>query len=259
MSLTVTVPGKGLLRQQLELHEKALFLLKPAKRNQFVRGALVYAGMRWAAGYLPKRFTHYVERAPFSYPSRAPGFLVAKARRMGILKKEVLDLYLQGWDPWKAHTMPEGLFLSWLRRQGHEYGMMSRLNRWTRARKGFKKWGKDLVRKQMARLAASDKMMPLVESGKMREAALRGVNPRVTATQTKATLRINIPRLDRQNWRVNRILSTFPSWERQYVAKHFGEGLAESLAAGKPLAGGAGQRKPSRAHPRDTSTLPKKG
>lgn len=220
---------QGTIRWAINASSGPLALLDPSKRqrNSLVRNALLTGGNAWRGAFLPRRFSDYVDRSPFPYPSHRLGFFVNKLRRMGILNG-ILQRVFHGWDPWSANKPPIALMEDWKRRHPGKYkrsitGQYSGLIADIRAN------AKRMVREIAEELWSDGKILPLVESGKLRETALAGARTTATATASRATIYIRVPFPGPRNPVVGRVIKTLPRWEVEFIARVVQRALARSL------------------------------
>jgi len=227
----------GPIRWAVEMQGPALALFPRSTQNEMVRGALEVAGKQWGAVFLPKRFSHYVDRSPFPYPRHRDGFYLNKARRMGILQPIFQKLFM-GWDPWSANRPPDALITDWKRKNPSKYrfsitGSYSGLIADLRAN------SKRMIFEIVRDMNGDDKFLPLVESGSARKSVLTNVSYRATATAKRQKLRISMPLGLRPGQEagkggtsktVTEVLQTMPGWEVRWLGKKFAENLTLRLA-----------------------------
>lgn len=235
------------IRVDIDAHGAALTLFSPRDRNAIVRDALVAAGQGWIREFLPKRFTPYVTRAPFTYPKMPVGLASAKLR--GTAQKSIppmpqwqriINREFMGWDPWSSKAPPERLQQQWMQRNPNEYSkrkgiIAATLRMVTRERKRLKqdlrRWAKKRVHQEIVpNLIKDEIILPLVHTGTLRDTFSRGAAARAISTSSRSRLTITIPRGDRQAARVNTQLTRVPYWEFDFIRRRFRDALKDGIA-----------------------------
>lgn len=226
--VTISSGTVGTVRWAIQAQDAALDFLLPKNRNEVIRQSMVGAGEAWIAMFLPKRFSDYVDRAPFPYPSHRLGFYLGKAKRMGIVKG-ICERLLMGWDPWSSSMPPATLITQWKAQHPGKYkrafavlstGLVADLRANSKRR----------VMEVIDEMWGDGKFVPLVESGRARGVATSGARASATATATRQTLRIAVPFGRALNGTVGAVVRTVPKWEVASIAKNVGRGIADRLA-----------------------------
>jgi len=186
--------------------------------NGLIRDSLISAGTRWIAGFLPKRFSNYVERSPFSYRLRSP---LQKFRALGLLKP-IFDREFFGWDPWSPANPPKQWIAIYARGRTSRTGMFSGIKR--EARRNAKRITREIVDDQSA------KIVPLVQTGLAQRAALTGAQARATATASRKVLRIAVPLGAARNEKVGKIIRTIPPHEVAAIARWVEQSVVARLS-----------------------------
>jgi hypothetical protein len=253
MGVTVYAKGNGAIRARIEASGSALALFRTGERNRIIRDALISAGNSWIAKFLPSRFTSYVQRQPFNYPRRPVGLAVKKLR--GAKSGPLAAIWMRikgrdffGWDPFEETTgrMPRQLVDWWVRTNPGRYNNRRYIGgHGVHTRKqiyaDIRAWARKKAREYAANLAEDGTILPLVQTGDLRRWQFGAPTSRAVATSTRARLTITMPRGDRQNKIVGRMLGTLPVWEFNEIKKYFGTALSAGLsgAIGARMAGSA--------------------
>jgi hypothetical protein len=216
--------GSGTVRWAINANAGFLLLLKQGERNKIIRDSLTTAGNAWKGAFLPKRFTNYVKAAPFYYKGKGKGFIIKKARNMGLMKRWA-DISWFGWDPWEDANVPPALVKKFVAENSAlaEIARKNGMSITPNIRAAAKA---DLTAKA---IAASAAFLPLVESGNLRQSAMTRsrVDARATSTMAKVMVRIPFPSTGVNksgkpsfgyNSNVSRIIKTLPAWEVKWIA-----------------------------------------
>lgn len=231
---TIAEGQRGPVHWAIKGQGPALDFLTDRNRNALIARAMEASGKQWGDVFLPKRFTDYVDRAPFPYPRHRDGFYVSKARRMGILAP-VFQRLFGGWDPWSSDKPKLPLIIEWKKLNPGKYNGYDATSRlFNDLRNNCKRRVTEIVLERLS------EFMPLVESGLLRKTVLSRVAYRATATSNKQTLRITMPRptypAQREKGKfgssptVGNVLGTLPHWEVTWFAKKLSANLASALA-----------------------------
>jgi hypothetical protein len=229
------------LRVEIDAQGTAMALFDRRSRNGITRAALEAAGNKWLIVWHPKRFTPYVTRQPFGYPKRPIGLATAKLRaddatpdlRSAWMRIKNREFF--GWDPWGHQPPPRKLEEWWIDRNRSRYGIIRR----TRfrlggviklARKDIRRWAKKRTREYAGNLADDGMILPLVQSGQLRDKFSKQARAEATSTAKRSRLTIVMPRGDRQSSTVNRILTMLPYWEYDYIRRNFRAELIGGIA-----------------------------
>ncbi len=196
-------------------------------RNSVLRDSLIEMGYAWAGRFLGRRFTNYVQGAPFFY-DLGTNAAVRKFRRMGLLQP-ILAKETYGWDPWSNAGPPRQLIDDYRRRYPQARGALSRSGNYFTLSKTIRRDTKRIIRDFVDDLVNS-KTRPLVETGDAEKAALAGHRVQATATQGRARVSISIPFGGARNALVGKIVRTMPDAEVAFMAKALGPILARRLA-----------------------------
>lgn len=233
MSRSVTVASGrtpmgagGTIRWAISSQEPALHLFRRSEQNRMIRVALRLAGRRWTRAFLPQRFTDYVEQKPFPYGKKPVGFLVNKARRMGMLQP-IFQRLFNGWDPWSSTKPGLALIEKWKQLNPGKY-RRSITGAATGLIADLRKNAKRQVREVIADLNEDGAFQPLVQSGDLRKTALKA-RARATATANKAQIKIAVPFPGPRNPRVGDTIRTMPRWEVAWVANQAKAALVRAL------------------------------
>jgi hypothetical protein len=233
------------MRVEIDAQGPALALFSARDRNAIVRTAQEVAGRAWIREFLPKRFTPYVTRRPFTYPKMPTGLAAVKLRTVttGPLAgtwQRIKAREFMGWDPWSSQAPPERLQLQWMQRNpgqySKRYGVIARTLRMIgrerkRLRADLRRWAKKRVREEIVpNLIKDEVIVPLVREGALRDRFSKASNARATATARRARLTITIPRGDRQAARVNTQLTRLPFWEFDFIRRQFRGALVDGIA-----------------------------
>lgn len=232
------------IRVEIDAKGPALALFSTRHRNAIVRDALVVAGRAWIREFLPKRFTPYVTRRPFTYRKLPVGLAAEKLRsaERGALPavwRNVVNQQFMGWDPWSSQPPPERLQLQWMQRNPNEYskrkGIIARTLRMIgrerkRLRADLRRWAKKRIREEVVpNLIKDEIILPLVREGDLRDRFSKAAQARAISTAKRARLTITIPRGNRQAATVNKNLTRTPYWEFDYVVKQFRTALVNGF------------------------------
>ncbi len=195
-------------------------------RNSVMRWSLIEMGYAWAGKFLGRRFTGYVQGAPFFY-DMGTNAMVRKFRRMGLLQP-ILAKETYGWDPWSHAGPPRQLIEDYRRRYPQTGGAFSRTGNYFTLSKTIRRDTKRIIRDFVDDLT-DKKTRPLVETGAAEQAALAGHRVVATSTQTTARVTITIPFGGPRNALVGNIVRTMPPAEVGFMAKILGPILAKRL------------------------------
>jgi hypothetical protein len=138
--------------------------------------------------------------------------------------QEIYDGSFGGWDPWGTKPPPTDQVLARNRAllMGGRGGFRgSRDERWTRARREYRRWAKQHVRKWLAAADAGGRFNAITLTGELRSVAQTG-KVRVGGSAKKSWAELSIPRAGRQNRQVQKIFGgggrsmpiTGSEWER---------------------------------------------
>lgn len=217
----------GPIRWAIEAKGPALDLLLDKNRKELVGQSLRQACFAWGKVFLPKRFSHYVERRPFPYPRHRLGFFLGKARRMGIVKAIIQRLSTtRGWDPWKPDRPPFQLIIEWKKMHPGKYQAgPNETNLICDMRKNAKRMVMEIIEEMWE----DGKFIPLVESGTARAKATMGFKIRTVVNNTKQEATIRIPFGHPTASTVGATVRTLPTWEVAWIAKRLDEQLEARL------------------------------
>lgn len=227
--MTIVARGQGgPIRWALDYQGAALDFLTDKNRKELVQFSLKGAGFDWAKTFLPKRFTHYVERHPFPYKGHRLGFYFNKAKRMGIVKGIINRLSsTKGWDPWEPGMPPWALIMEWKRMnpgkyntRGQESGLVADMRR----------NAKRMVMEVIEEMFSDGKFLPLVEKGIARAKALGYFRVRASVAANRPQIKIAVPFGHPTNAIVGGTVRTLPTWEIAWIGKRLGDHLKERLA-----------------------------
>lgn len=233
--------GRGAIRAEINYQAPALSIFRVSRRNALARTAFEKAGQAWITNFLPKRFTPYVMGGPFGYGKRKPAWLAAKLRTTksgNLLQKweTIKRRDFDGWDPWSSQPPPASLVQKWVERNPERYkrrrgviGFVLQLSQSRSAMFHIRKWAKDRTREYAANFQADGIILPLVRSGELRDTHAKQARGVATATARRVRLTMTIPRGGRQSQVVNRVLSTLPYWEHDYITKNFIDNYREAI------------------------------
>jgi hypothetical protein len=196
-------------------------------RNSVVRWSLIEMGYVWASKFLGRRFTRYVQRAPFFY-DMGTNAMVRKFRRMGLLQP-ILSKEFFGWDPWSNASPPRQLIERYRRTHPEAGGAFSRSGNYFTLSKTIRRDAKRIVREYVDDLEAK-KTRPLVETGGAESAALAGHRVVATATQARQKVTISVPFGGPKNPLVGKVVRTMPNYEVAFMAKVLGPIMARRLS-----------------------------
>jgi hypothetical protein len=235
------------MRVEIDVQGPALTLFSARDRNAVVRDAQVAAGRGWLREFLPKRFTPYVTRRPFTYRKLPVGLASAKLRGAeqknippmpqwrGIINREFM-----GWDPWSSKAPPERLQLQWMQRNPNEYSKRKGIIATTlriikrerkRLKQDLRRWAKRRIREEIVpNLIKDEIILPLVHTGLLRDRFSKAAQARAVATAKRARLTITIPRGNRQAANVNAQLTRLPYWEFDFIRHQFRAALIDGIA-----------------------------
>lgn len=220
-------PNVRVVGAEIRRQRRLLEVFNASTRNKILRECMRHAGEMWRATYVPMRFTDYVKKSPFGY-RLTPG---AAWKRMQV-KGGVFDrlsvhfdgsnpfpgtghgkiVYGPRFDAWLKQQQAQGRFrfsaLGNYKRARSEYAAIVQAKFREAARNWYKDNAKDAV--------------PLMLTGQLSRTVMTG---KVTAraTTNMASVKITMPRGDRQNPWARRVLSTVPVKEAQHVARWMGQ------------------------------------
>jgi hypothetical protein len=222
----------GPLRWALDFQGPALDFLLEKNRKELVGFSLKAAGFDWGKVFLPKRFSHYVERHPFPYPRHRLGFYYNKARRMGIVAGIIKRLTVtKGWDPWSTDKPPFSLIMEWKAMNPEKYKNRgdygaSQTGLITDMRANAKR----SVMEVIDEMWGDGVFVPLVEKGVARKTATSGFKVRATVGKNKQRIQIKIPFGHPTNRVVGNTVRTAPAWEVNWIAKRFTKHMVDRLS-----------------------------
>ena len=236
--MVASFSGKaGTISWALHTKGNALAFLDKKPMNDAVRLSMVRAGQDWGATFLPKRFSHYVDRHPFPYPAHRLGFFFQKAKRMGIVAGIINRLSTtKGWDPWSSNRPPLQLIIEWKKMNPNKYRNQGQYG--TGLIADMRRNAKRMVMEIIDEMWGDGKFIPLVETGLVKQSVLSGVKYRATATANNQTLRISMPMPLRPGQTsgkggtsatVGAVLRTMPHWEVAWYAKKLSRHLGDVL------------------------------
>jgi len=221
------------IRLTIDARGPLLAVFKDGPRRKIVKNAMTTAGLVLVAKFWWKRFTNYVQRKPFGYPKRAPK-LAAKKLRNG-KSAELTKLWdgfkertFYGWDPWGHESMPPKLIQYYAEMNKGAY--RNTVEERKRMYADLRRWAKKKSMEYASNLFDDGFMLPLVESGTLRDSAMTKTKVRSTVKATyMAECKISTPRAGRQNKLAVHILGTLPSWEFDTYVKSLDQALEQEL------------------------------
>jgi hypothetical protein len=227
------------------ISDDAGLMFKPKQAREAIINSMKAGGRAWQMQALEggdfDRFSDYIKRIPFSYPTRSRKFNLRRLRlahsmspgsKLGRAWSDMLRP-LHGYDPFKELShIPDALFNEYRRANERLLNrrFSSRSGNFKSLRADIRAWARKLLMAKVEAAAKDRKLFaPLVMTGTLRQAAW--TRSRVVVKKTRKSgwaISIVIPREGRQNIHALRALGPPPPpWEVEYVGRKCAEAFAK--------------------------------